>query len=101
MKTAEQESRDLLERIGIEDAQSFTAGDLVELANLIAFYARHHGEKEYGVVYCQERKKRVKYCKCDVIGRKYDKDGCCLHCNLTINAEEELLYRLNESFNYY
>jgi hypothetical protein len=35
-KSAEQEARDMLERIGVENAQSFTAGDLVELANLIA-----------------------------------------------------------------
>jgi Mg2+/Co2+ transporter CorC len=35
-KTAEQEARDLLERLNIENAQSFSAGDLVELANLIA-----------------------------------------------------------------
>ena len=35
MTTLEQQARDLLERIGVEDAQSFTAGDLVELANLI------------------------------------------------------------------
>lgn len=34
--TAEQQARDMLERIGIEDAQSFSAGDLVELANLIS-----------------------------------------------------------------
>ncbi len=34
--TAEQQARDLLERYGVEDAQSMTAGDLVELANLIA-----------------------------------------------------------------
>ena len=34
--TAEQQARDLLERMGIENAQSFSAGDLVELANLIA-----------------------------------------------------------------
>lgn len=34
-ETAEQQARDLLERMGIEDAQSWTAGDLVELANLI------------------------------------------------------------------
>lgn len=34
-KSAEQEARDLLERCGVEDAQSFTAGDVVELANLI------------------------------------------------------------------
>ena len=36
MVTPEQEARDLLERMGIEDAQSFTAGDVVELANWIA-----------------------------------------------------------------
>lgn len=35
-KSAEQQARDLLERMGIEDAQSFSSGDLVELANLIA-----------------------------------------------------------------
>lgn len=35
-KSAEQRARDLLERYGVEDAQSMTAGDLVELANLIA-----------------------------------------------------------------
>lgn len=34
--TAEQQARDMLERIGVEGAQSFSAGDLVELANLIA-----------------------------------------------------------------
>ncbi len=35
-QTAEQRARDMLERMGVEDAQSFTAGDVVELANLIA-----------------------------------------------------------------
>ena len=35
-ETPEQQARDLLERMGIEDAQSFSSGDLVELANLIA-----------------------------------------------------------------
>ncbi len=35
-KTAEQQARDLLERMGVEDAQQFSSGDLVELANLIA-----------------------------------------------------------------
>ncbi len=34
--TAEQKARDLLERLGVENAQSYSAGDLVELANLIA-----------------------------------------------------------------
>lgn len=34
--TAEQQARDMLERMGVDDAQSFTAGDLVELANMIA-----------------------------------------------------------------
>lgn len=36
--SAEQEARDLLQRMGIEDAQSFSSGDLVELANLIALH---------------------------------------------------------------
>ena len=34
--TAEQKARDLLESIGVEDAQNFSAGELVELANLIS-----------------------------------------------------------------
>lgn len=34
--TPEQQARDMLERMGVEDAQSFTAGDLGELATLIA-----------------------------------------------------------------
>ena len=34
--TPEQEARNILERMGIENAQSFTAGDVVEIANLIA-----------------------------------------------------------------
>jgi hypothetical protein len=35
-KSAEQQARDMLERMGVPDAQSYSAGDLVELANLIA-----------------------------------------------------------------
>lgn len=38
--SAEQQARDMLERMGIENAQSFTAGQLVELANLIAARAQ-------------------------------------------------------------
>jgi hypothetical protein len=34
--TAEQEARDLLERMEIPNAQSFSSGELVELANLIS-----------------------------------------------------------------
>lgn len=34
MNTPEQEARDMLERMEVEGAQSFSAGDLVELANL-------------------------------------------------------------------
>lgn len=34
--TPEQAARDLLERMGVEDAQTFTAGDVAELACLIA-----------------------------------------------------------------
>jgi hypothetical protein len=43
--SAEQQARDLLEQYGLEDAQSMTAGDLVELANLIGdahAYRRMH-----------------------------------------------------------
>lgn len=35
-KSAEQQARDLLEGYGLEDAQSMTSGDVVELANAIA-----------------------------------------------------------------
>jgi len=34
--TPEQKARDMLERMGIEDAQHFSCGDVVELANMIA-----------------------------------------------------------------
>jgi endonuclease III len=34
-KSAEQQARDLLERYGLDDAQSLSAADVVELANLI------------------------------------------------------------------
>lgn len=36
MITLEQQARDLLERMCIEGAQSFSAGEVVELANMIA-----------------------------------------------------------------
>jgi hypothetical protein len=36
----EQQARDLLERLGVENAQSYTSGDLVELANLFAALMR-------------------------------------------------------------
>lgn len=34
--SAEQQARDLMEQCGVEDAQSFTAGDVIALANFIA-----------------------------------------------------------------
>lgn len=34
--SAEQQARDMLERAGVDYAQSMAAGDLVEIANLIA-----------------------------------------------------------------
>lgn len=51
-ESVEQEARDLLERMGIEDAQSFTAGDVVELANLIndvAWIAKQVEDGKIGV----------------------------------------------------
>ena len=36
MVSAEQKARDLLSRAGVADAASYTAGDLVELANVIS-----------------------------------------------------------------
>lgn len=44
--TAEQKARDMLQRIGVPDAQSYTAGDLVELANLIADSERWERDHE-------------------------------------------------------
>jgi len=35
-ETAEQAARDLLSRLGVPGAQSYTSGDLVELANMFA-----------------------------------------------------------------
>ena len=35
--TAEQQARDMLERMGIDGAQSFSSGEIVELANLLSF----------------------------------------------------------------
>jgi hypothetical protein len=35
-QSAEQRARDLLDRMGVPDAQNYSAGELVELANLIA-----------------------------------------------------------------
>lgn len=37
-ETPEQKARDMLERMGIDRAQSFTSGDVVELANMIAVH---------------------------------------------------------------
>jgi len=42
-KSAEQQARDLLESIGVPNAQSYSSGTVVELANLIA--AVHRGGK--------------------------------------------------------
>jgi hypothetical protein len=36
MESAEQQARDMLARMGVPDAQSYSSGDLMELANLIA-----------------------------------------------------------------
>ena len=35
MTTLEQQARDMLERAGVESAQSMTSGDLVEVANMM------------------------------------------------------------------
>lgn len=35
MKSGEQIAREILDRIGVEDAMTFTAGDVVELANVV------------------------------------------------------------------
>jgi hypothetical protein len=48
-KTAEQEARELLKRMGILNAEHFSAGELVELANLISavkYPQRSQGEHE-------------------------------------------------------
>ncbi len=43
METAEQMARDMLERAGVDYAQSMTAGDLVEIANMIDDVERLRG----------------------------------------------------------
>jgi hypothetical protein len=40
VKSVEQECRDLLERVGVEGAQNFSAGELVELAQLVLWRKR-------------------------------------------------------------
>ncbi len=45
--TAEQQARDLLDRMGVDDAQSYSAGELVELANLIAMSRRFKVDVAY------------------------------------------------------
>lgn len=40
MKSAEQKARDLLEQCGVDNAQSFSAGDVVSLANFISDNSR-------------------------------------------------------------
>lgn len=39
--TPEQAARNMLERMGVDDAQGYSAGSLVELANLIAEVNEH------------------------------------------------------------
>lgn len=42
--SAEQQARNMLERMGVPDAQSYSASDLIELANLIAERNRARAE---------------------------------------------------------
>jgi hypothetical protein len=50
-KSAEQRARDMLERMGVDGAQSMTAGDVVELANLIGGIA---AEREACAKVCED-----------------------------------------------
>lgn len=59
--TAEQQARDLLEQMGVGNAQSFTAGDLVELANLIAAYQMLTVNNERLMRQLDEANKRIEY----------------------------------------
>jgi hypothetical protein len=52
VRTAEQRARDMLERMGVENAQSMSAGDVVELANLIS-------ERDQAITLLAERKNRI------------------------------------------
>jgi len=45
--TAEQKARDMLERMGVHDVWSYTAEDIAELANLIAYVDAHKQSKYY------------------------------------------------------
>lgn len=49
--TPEQKARDLLEACGVENAQSFSAGDVVALANYINSHETHYGEETLSKVY--------------------------------------------------
>lgn len=48
--TAEQEARNLLERMGVSNAQEYTSGDLVELANLIHDKQKAIAERDYAIM---------------------------------------------------
>jgi hypothetical protein len=53
--TPEQEARNLLERMGWERAQELSAGDVVELANLIAEVRRYRGSAPEEIEGCSQR----------------------------------------------
>ncbi len=57
--TAEQKARDMLERMGVEGAQSFSAGELVELASLIADH--------------EHAKRRLRKAEKEQLGREQDR----------------------------
>lgn len=72
--SAEQQARDLLEQCGVEDAQSFTAGDVVALANFIADANARHG-KAYDSGYSDGYESGVRDAQIELRGALADLQG--------------------------
>ena len=73
----EQETKDLLERMGIEGAQNYTADDLKELVSLINNAKNRCGDcgRKY-----EDGENRVTTCTAAALGRYYDGPEICEMC---------------------
>lgn len=75
--TPEQQARDMLERLGHLRAQELTAGDVVELANLIADHAALLA-KEPPLLICVSCR-NTESCA-GAMAREHWHKGLCMHC---------------------
>lgn len=82
MSSVEQQARDLLERIGVPDAQSYTAGSLVELCALMAPTFRAKG---------------LSYVKFDTMQFKWS-EGKVVTCNLLRAGQQVAMFTSANEF---